>query len=369
LIDGYDGLLTDLDGVVYIGARAVPQAVETLSWALQQGYSLSFVTNNAARTPNQVADHLSELGLPTVPEQVTTSAQAAAAELAGRLAPGSRVLVVGGEGVRVALRQHGLQPVERVEQDPAAVVQGFAPEVDWSMLAEGTLGVLRGLPWIATNLDRTIPTPRGLAPGNGALVGVIVEATGRHPESVGKPAAGLLQVAARRGGAARPLVIGDRLDTDIAAANAAQLPSLLVLTGVTRPVDLLAAPPQQRPTYLGADLRSLRCVAPGVQQTAQGWTCRGWQLDLAGTRLTRLERQPSTEPAHQSSPSSPTTAGQGDTSLFWADDGLDALRVVAAASWQRADAGQPALPSEVVAPALEVPTDGTGLGVPCHRAG
>ena len=139
----------------------------------------AFVTNNAARTPETVAAHLRELGVEAQPDDVVTSAQAAATLVLGRVGAGAAVLVVGGEGLRAALIERGLRPVTSAD-DAVAVVQGFAPDVDWQALAEGTFAVRRGLPWIAANLDSTVPTPRGMAPGNGALVGVIAQTTGRR---------------------------------------------------------------------------------------------------------------------------------------------------------------------------------------------
>jgi HAD superfamily hydrolase (TIGR01450 family) len=242
LVKAYDGLLIDLDGVVYVGGLAVPHAAEALTDARAQGAAVRFVTNNASRTPEQVSAQLRRHGVAAGPDDVVTSAQAAADLLVDLLPPASRVLVVGGEGVRAALRAVGLEPVDHLDDQPVAVVQGFAPQVDWGMLAEGAFAVQQGLPWVATNTDRTIPTPRGLAPGNGALVSVITQTTGRHPQTVGKPAPGLFVTAAQRMGATRPLVVGDRLDTDIAGARAAGFDSLLVLTGVTGVAELLAAP-------------------------------------------------------------------------------------------------------------------------------
>lgn len=339
LAGAYDGLLVDLDGVVYVGDHAVPHAAEALSGARTAGHVLRFVTNNASRTPEQVCEQLRRHGVAAEPGDVITSAQAAADLLADRLPAASPVLVVGGEGVRAALRAVGLRPVDRVEQEPVAVVQGFAPQVDWGMLTEGALAVRRGLPWVATNTDRTIPTPRGLAPGNGALVAVITEATGRRPETVGKPAPALFLTAARRMGSTRPLVVGDRLDTDITGARAAGFDSLLVLTGVTDVADLLAAPPHQRPTHLGADLRALSRPAPGVQGSDGRWRCRGWQVSIVeGRQLPLLRRVARPAGGHH-----PDDDG--------VDDGLDALRALAAASWAAVDTGRDPLPADLLAPA------------------
>jgi ribonucleotide monophosphatase NagD (HAD superfamily) len=204
--------------------------------------------------------------------------------LAGRVAAGSRVLVVGGEGLVVAVRDRGLEPVHQAGEGVAAVVQGFAPEVGWRLLAEGTYAVAAGLPWIATNMDATVPTPGGKAPGNGLLVGVVAGAAGRSPDAVaGKPETPLHDESVRRTGALAPLVVGDRLDTDIEGANRADVPSLLVLTGVSGPADLLTAGPELRPTYLARDLHDGLLVAhPGVERVGDGWRCGGWTVTARG---------------------------------------------------------------------------------------
>ena len=251
LVDDYDGLILDLDGVVYVGDTAVPGAVDAIRQARSSGLAVTFATNNASRTPQAVASQLVGLGIDASAEQVVTSAQAAAGVLARTIGPGSRVLVVGGEGLWRALEERGLVPVSTADDDPLAVVQGFAPELGWSLLAEGAYALARGLPWIASNLDLTIPTARGIAPGNGALVNALSIAAGRTPSVVaGKPERPLFDECVERMGARRCLVVGDRLDTDIAGARAAGLDSVVVLTGVTTSESLLAARPEQRPTYV-----------------------------------------------------------------------------------------------------------------------
>jgi HAD superfamily hydrolase (TIGR01450 family) len=277
LAQRHDTALLDLDGVVYVGDAAVPGAAEALAAAAQRGMRLAYVTNNASRTPEAVADHLRRLGVPATADDVVTSAQAAAREVAARVPAGGKVLVVGGEGLRAALREHGLSPVETADDAPAAVVQGFSPDVGWALLTEGTLAVATGIPWVASNLDRTIPTARGRAPGNGTLVDVIATATGRRPDVVaGKPQLPLHREAILRSGARDPLVVGDRLDTDIEGANRGGAVSLLVLTGVSGVTELLGAPEARRPTFVALDLRGLLEPHPPVTNVEGGWRCRGW---------------------------------------------------------------------------------------------
>lgn len=265
LVDRYDLAIVDLDGVVYVGAEAVPGAADALRTVRGHGMRTCFLTNNASRTPQQVAEHLTGLGIAASESDVLTSAQVAAAVLARMLPPGAPVLLVGGDGLDRALRGTGLIPVGGTADHPRAVVQGFHPDIGWRMLAAGSHGVRSGLPWVATNLDGTVPTPEGPAPGNGTLVGVIVAATGRSPDIVaGKPQPEPFREAVRRAGSCRPLVIGDRLDTDLEGARAAGMDGLLVLTGVSGAREVLGCPAHRRPHYLGRDLTDLLHPHPPV---------------------------------------------------------------------------------------------------------
>ncbi|MGK5628344.1 HAD-IIA family hydrolase [Streptomyces sp. URMC 123] len=276
LSEAYDTALLDLDGVVYAGGAAIAHAVESLGRARGGGMHLAYVTNNASRTPESVAEHLTRLGVPAEPGEVITSAQAVARLISDQLPAGARVLAVGGEGLRVALRERGLEPVESLDEEPAAVVQGYDPGIGWTQLAEASYAVARGLPWFASNTDLTIPTARGTAPGNGALVEVVRIATGARPQVAGKPLPPMHRETILRTGAERPLVVGDRLDTDIEGAHAGGVDSLLVLTGVTDPARLLAARPEHRPTYVDADLRGLLTGQPEVGAAGEGYACGGW---------------------------------------------------------------------------------------------
>lgn len=257
LVEAYDAVLLDLDGVVYVGPTAVPGAVETIAAVRAGGHRVMYLTNNASRPAAGVAAHLRDLGIELEDGDVVTSAQAAARMIATRVPSGSAVLVVGGAGLVVALTELGLRPVTTFEDEPAAVVQGFSPDVDWRLLNEGVRAVRAGLPWVASNLDRTIPTATGIGPGNGLLVDVIRHVTGVEPLVAGKPERALVDEAVLRTGAQRPLMVGDRLDTDIAAAQRFGCDSLLVLTGVSTRAEASELPPQLRPTYVGADLRAL----------------------------------------------------------------------------------------------------------------
>jgi len=254
LAQQYDCLLLDLDGTVFRGHVLTEGAAESLDKA--PGRKL-FVTNNASRSADQVADHLRDIGLKATADDVVTSAQSAAHVLAAQLAPESRVLVVGTDSLADEIAAVGLQPVRRSQDKPHAVVQGHSTETAWINLAEAALAIRAGALWVAANVDATLPTERGLLPGNGSMVAALKAATDAEPQVAGKPSPTLLTDALARGDFRAPLVVGDRLNTDIAGANAAGLPSLMVLTGVNCARDAVRAAHEQRATYIGYDLRSL----------------------------------------------------------------------------------------------------------------
>jgi glycerol-1-phosphatase len=254
LAQAHDCLLLDLDGTVFRGHEATEGSVETLAGIDARTL---YVTNNASRAPGQVAEHLISLGFVADADDVVTSAQSAARLLAGQVAAGSRVLVVGTEALADEVRNVGLEPVRSWDDAPVAVVQGHSPETGWAILAEAALAIRSGALWVAANVDRTLPSERGLLPGNGSMVAALCTATDQQPQVAGKPAPTLMNDALARGRFVSPLVIGDRLDTDIAGANAAGLPSLLVLTGVSTAAEMVHAVPQERPTHVAPDLRSL----------------------------------------------------------------------------------------------------------------
>jgi HAD superfamily hydrolase (TIGR01450 family) len=281
LIDGYDGVVCDLDGVVYRGQQARRHAIESLLRARSEGVPVVYATNNASRTPAEVARHLDALGLPGPAERVVTSAQAAARLVARRCPSGSRVLAVGGPGVTLALEEEGMLPVAAQPSSKVpvvAVVQGYGAEVGWADLAEVAYAVQAGAFWVATNIDATLPTDRGLAPGNGTLVAAVRTAVDVDPVVVGKPNTPLYELSASVLGTdiGRTLAIGDRLDTDIAGATAAGMDSLFVFGGVHGWADLAGAALTSRPRYVATDLRSLHVTyTEAVRDPTDGsrWTC------------------------------------------------------------------------------------------------
>ena len=288
-LEGVDVLLADLDGVVYRGDLAIPYAVESLNRA-QRSLRVGYLTNNASRTDATVAGHLTDLGLTVAPAEVVTSPQAAVKLLADLAEPGSRILVVGGDGLTTEVERAGFVVVRSANDAPAAVIQGFAPHVAWTDLAEAAFALRapadgEGIPWVATNTDWTIPQARGTAPGNGTLVSAVHTAVGRLPVVAGKPEKAIFDAAAARFAAQHPLVVGDRLDTDVIGANRAGMASALVLTGIDGPKQVLAAEPDARPDFVLEDLRDLFTPYPATKET----TSRGARLVSVGKAVVRHE--------------------------------------------------------------------------------
>ncbi len=331
LSEAYDTALLDLDGVVYLGTAAIPGAPEALRKVAAAGMGLAYVTNNASRTAGAIAEQLAVLGVPA--GSVITSAHAAARILSERLPQGAPVLVIGGSGLRLALRERGLRPVTTATDHPAAVVQGYAPDVGYAALAEGALAVAAGALFVASNVDKTLPSARGRQPGNGAMVQVIVTATGKRPIVAGKPEPPMHAEAVRRTGAQRPLIVGDRLDTDIEGANRAGADSLLVLTGISSPSDLVLAPPGQRPCYVAADLTGL-LEAHGVPSGGprEPFRSNGWQARWVSGLTASGERGAD---YHGGGGADVASGGAERIELTGSGDRIDALRVLCAAAWSR----------------------------------
>ena len=254
-------VLADLDGVIYRGPAAIQYAVESMN-AIDQSIRVGYITNNASRTDVAVAAHLASLGLRVEPWEVVTSSQAAVRLLAELVPATSTVLVVGGDGLTREVERAGFTVTRSAEDDPAAVIQGFAPEVGWLQLAEAAFALKPSataeIPWVATNTDWTIPQARGTAPGNGTLVSAVHTAVGRLPIVAGKPEVAIFEEAFTRFGSRDAIMIGDRLDTDILGANRAGIRSIFVLTGIDQAKQLLAAVPNERPTFILNDLRGMR---------------------------------------------------------------------------------------------------------------
>ena len=287
LAKAYDTALLDLDGVVYIGQDAVPGVIGALNQAHDEfGMTLTCVTNNASRSPQRVADHLMQLGLKVSAADVVTSAQAGASELAKLIPQGSRVFVLGSQDLAREVELVGLLASHDDSLTYDALIQGYWPDMPWRILDFAAELLRSGVPWVATNMDMTIPTPTGVAPGNGTVVQALGQSVNRKPTIVaGKPQTPLMQQSIARTNAKRPLVVGDRLDTDIHGANNVGVDSLLVLSGVTTLTEVLLAPVELRPTYIAWDACEILKPQTGVIFADKIASCGGWQVknsDLVG---------------------------------------------------------------------------------------
>ncbi|MCV7178900.1 HAD-IIA family hydrolase [Mycolicibacterium sphagni] len=307
----HDCLLLDLDGTVFRGHEPTEGAIAALDAAHTRKL---FVTNNASRAADDVAAHLRELGFTAHADDVVTSAQSAARLLAEQLEPGSKVLIVGTDALAGEIEAVGLRAVRQFDDHPVAVVQGHSIATGWADLAEAALAIRAGALWVAANVDRTLPTERGLLPGNGSMVAALRTATDAEPQVAGKPAPALMRDALGRGSFDDPLVVGDRLDTDIAGANAADLPSLMVLCGVSTAAEAVHAVPEQRPTYIGADLRDLHESADTLKVAEQP----AWRVEVRDGVIT-------------------VAAAGGDPGA----DGLSVVRATARAVWNTKTDGRP----------------------------
>lgn len=292
LVDTYDALFADLDGVVYEGGKAIEHAIPSLLSIKKAGLPIAYVTNNSSRKPATIAEQISAYGIAVSPDEIVSSGQTGVELLSTLVEPGSKVLVVGGEGLRTYTEHAGFELVEDSTQHPAAVIQGFSPEVGWKQLAEAAYSIQNGAKWVATNSDWTIPQERGIAPGNGTLVSAVHTAVGQLPLVAGKPEIAIFETAKRRVGADRPLFVGDRIDTDILGANRAGIDSVLVLTGISRPKELLATKADSRPTYVIGDLRELLTPYTQPKATKRGFSLRDAEVELLGNRVRVIAGDP-----------------------------------------------------------------------------
>jgi glycerol-1-phosphatase len=254
LVEPYDAVLFDLDGVVYRGHEPTPGAGATIAEVRMLGKGVSFVTNNSSRTPTQVVAHLRSVGVDADVEEVVTSSLVTAELLVSRKV--RRAFVIGEDGLRRALAQAGISITDGAGGDAEVVVVGLDRTVDYERLRIASILVQGGAALVGSNADASFPAPDGRNwPGAGALLAAIETTTGVAAEVVGKPAAPLLRAAHERAGGGRPLMVGDRLDTDVAGAAALGWDSALILTGVTGRAEAAASPTP--PTFVLASLREL----------------------------------------------------------------------------------------------------------------
>lgn len=254
-------LILDMDGVLWHGETPLPGLVDFFAALRGAGIGFVLATNNAAKTAAMYTDKLARLGVAVPPEQILTSSEATATYMAGEYPPGTPVYVVGAQGLRDAMTAKGFRLITpadvRAGATAAFVVVGFTPDATYEDLAMGSLLVHRGVRFIGTNPDPSLPTELGPLPGAGALLAVIRTATGVEPTVIGKPGPIVFQEAVKRlgGDAASVAMVGDRLSTDIFGAKAAGLRSVLMLTGISTREDVAIS--SVKPDYIFNNLTEL----------------------------------------------------------------------------------------------------------------
>jgi HAD superfamily hydrolase (TIGR01450 family) len=257
LADDFDGLLIDLDGVVWIGREPVPGAVETLAALLAAGKRIDFVTNNPGKFPAAYAERLRRLGIEVAEEQIIT-AGIVAARLAGEAAgPGGGVFVIGGAPLKEMVAATGTKLLQGEEgREAGVVVVSGHRDFDYAELLTAKRALDGGAALFATSRDPTMPMPGGEWPGTGAILAAVETASGRTAEIAGKPERHLFEMAlAALGGAKRVAMVGDRVSSDIEGGRRAGLETILVLSGTTTREQAAAAEP--RPDHVIDDLAAL----------------------------------------------------------------------------------------------------------------
>ena len=257
LIDSFDCVLLDLDGVVYLGKTPVPNAVKTITELQKRKVDIAVITNNGSVTAKSVSKWMKDFDLDFKPSSIVTSSQTLCWYLINNFQKGEKVLVVGSQGLRDSVSEAGFKVVSKSEKEPAVVVNGIDADISQKDLAEMCYAISKGAQWVSTNGDYTFPTEKGLAPGNGAFNALITSITGKSPILMGKPEPFMFLQAAKLFDAKKPIVVGDRLDTDIQGANKAGFKSMCVLTGVTDLNQIKMSSGQTSPTYVGKDLSAL----------------------------------------------------------------------------------------------------------------
>ena len=229
-------LIIDMDGVVWKADSPIGDLATTFRRIRERGLKFVFATNNSTKTSEQYVERLASFGVDVEPWQIITSSQAAAGAIAKKFPPGTKVFMIGEDGIRKALEERGFEivPVENATQ-AQAVVMGIDRGINFQKASEATLLVRNGVPFYATNADKTFPTPRGEIPGSGAWLSIITTATGVEPIVAGKPFPFLMELSLEKLDVSKEeaLVVGDRLETDIAAGQAVGCPCALVLSGVS----------------------------------------------------------------------------------------------------------------------------------------
>ena len=251
-------LILDMDGVIWKADTPIGDLPSIFKRIRERGLKYVFATNNSTGTSEQYAARLNGFGVEAEPWQVITSSQAAAHAVAQKFPRGTKVFMIGEDGLRLPLEREGFEIVS-VENAMQAevVVMGFDRGINFAKGSEATLLVRKGIPFYATNMDKTFPTPRGDIPGAGAWIAVITTATGIQPIVAGKPFPFLMELSLEKLGTKQEetLVVGDRLETDIAAGQAVGCPTALVLSGVSTKEQAKAWQPP--PTIIAESLANL----------------------------------------------------------------------------------------------------------------
>ncbi|MDK4233611.1 HAD-IIA family hydrolase [Corynebacterium accolens] len=282
VLSKHDALLLDLDGTVWEGGRPLSNVVDVINTC---GVPAVYVTNNASRSPEAVATMLTDIGLTADSGDIVTSAQAVLQLAAEEIPSGAKVLIIGADSFRNLAKDMGFSVVSSADDKPAAVLQGFDKSVGWEQLTEGALAIRAGAKYFASNLDTSLPIERGLGVGNGSLVAAVQKATGVEPVSAGKPEPAMFFLAAKKVGSKKPLAVGDRLDTDIVGGNTAAMNTFHVLTGVSGELELIEAPVEARPNFIGAGMHELSLPISQVRPGPQGdftARCDGYDVLLQG---------------------------------------------------------------------------------------
>jgi HAD superfamily hydrolase (TIGR01450 family) len=257
LADQYDGLLIDLDGVVWVGREPVPGSAEALRELIERGVGVVFVTNNPGRAPSTYAERLRAAGVPAEEDRVVTAGIATATLVAERAGAGAGCFVIGAPDFKDAVAAAGLELLDReAGREARAVVVSGHRAFDYEELLTATLALQRGAMLFATSRDPTLPMPGGAWPGTGAILAAVETATGVAAQIGGKPEPHLFELARERiPGAARVAMVGDRLSSDIEGGRRAGLATVLVLSGASTRAEAEAA--AQPPDHVVDDLAAL----------------------------------------------------------------------------------------------------------------
>lgn len=259
-----EGIISDLDGVVYRGNAAISDAIEAFERWQASSLPFCFVTNNSTHTPADIVRKLETFGLSIKPKDVVTSAIATAELIRTKYPDASRAYVLGAPSLVEAIAGVGLAMTDR---KPEVVVMGLDRQITHEKLRIAVEAILNGAVFIGTNPDLLLPTANGFEPGAGAMLAAVGAATQVKPLIVGKPEAHMIESALARLGTARSstLLIGDQIPTDIQAGKRAGLPTVLVTTGVPAREDTSLMPPD----FIVSSLREIEVSAAAVGRPRQ----------------------------------------------------------------------------------------------------